>query len=72
MHIHYNKTIYMILSTSNEFSEPSEFNIKIDGNQIKKTHEQKLLGVHIDDKLSWSYHIDKLCSGQYFFQRYLC
>ena len=32
MHIYYiNKTSYMILSTSNKFSEPPEFNIKIDG-----------------------------------------
>ena len=60
MHIHYNKTSYMILGATDKFSE---FHINIDGNQIKKTHEQKLLGVHIDDKLSWSYHIDKLCSS---------
>ena len=24
--------------------------------------QQKLLGIHIDDKLSWSFHIDNLCS----------
>ena len=62
MHIHYDKTNYMILGALNKQSDPYEFDLRIDGNQIKKTHNQKLLGVHIDDKLSWSSHIDNLCS----------
>ena len=62
MHIHYDKTNYMILGALNKQIEPHEFELKIDGNQIKKTHNQKLLGIHIDDKLSWSTHIDNLCS----------
>ena len=52
----------MILGALNKQIEPHEFELKIDGNQIKKTHNQKLLGIHIDDKLSWSTHIDNLCS----------
>ena len=51
----------MILGALNKQIEPHEFELKIDGNQIKKTHNQKLLGIHIDDKLSWSTHIDNLC-----------
>ena len=62
MHIHYDKTNYMILGALNKQIEPHEFELKIDGNQIKKTHNQKLFGIHIDDKLSWSTHIDNLCS----------
>ena len=62
MHIHYDKTNYMILGALNKLSEPHEFDLKIDGNQIKKMHNQKLLCIHIDDKLSWSFHIDNMCS----------
>ena len=28
-----------------------------------KTLEHKLLGIHIDDKLTWTTHIDHLCSA---------
>ena len=38
MNIHYNKTSYMILGATDKFSE---FNIKIDGNQIKKDTRAK-------------------------------
>ena len=61
MHIRYDKRNYMILGALNKLGEPYEFDLKIDGNQIKMTHNQKLLGIHIDDKLSWSFHIDNLC-----------
>ena len=36
MHIHYDKTNYMILGALNKHIEPHEFDLKIDGNQIKR------------------------------------
>ena len=29
---------------------------------IKRKQNNKLLGIHIDNKISWSSHIDHLCS----------
>ena len=40
-----------------------EFDLKVDSNPIKKTRNHKLLGIYIDDKLSWTTHIDHLCSS---------
>ena len=54
---------YMILGVLHKQCKPREFYLKIEGNQIKKTHNQKLLGIHIGDKLSWFCHIDNLCSS---------
>ena len=41
----------------------SYFGIRIDEKHIKKAQNHKLLGIHIDDRLSWSSHIDHLCSS---------
>ena len=63
MHITYDKTIYMILGTTNKQNVPQEFDIRIDDKHIKKTQIHKLLGIHNDDKLSWCSNIDHLCSS---------
>lgn len=63
MHIHYDKTNYMILSTMYKLNESKQLDLKIANNQIKNTRNQKLLGIHIDDKLTWSTHTDHLCSA---------
>ena len=63
MHINYDKTNSMILGRTNEQNVPQEFDIRIDDKHTKKTHDHKLLGIHIDDKLSWSSHIGHLCSS---------
>ena len=52
----------MILGRTNKQNVSQEFDIRIDDKHIKKTQTHKLLGIHIDDKLSWSSHIDHLCS----------
>ena len=39
----------------------SEINIRVNGNEINRVHSVKSLGVHIDEHLTWSVHIDKLC-----------
>ena len=54
MHINYDKTNYMILGRTNKQNVSQEFDIRIDDKHIKKTQNNKLLGIHIDDKLSWS------------------
>ena len=63
MHINYDKTNYMILGRTNKQNVPQEFDIRIDDKHIKKTQNHKLLGIPIDDKLSWSSLIDHLCSS---------
>ena len=63
MHINYDKTSYIILGRTNKQNVSQEFDIRIDDKHIKETQNYKLLGIHIDDKLSWSSHIDHLCSS---------
>ena len=63
MHINYDKTNCMILGRTNKQNVSQEFDIRIDDRHIKKTQNYKLLGIHIDDKLSWSSHKDHLCSS---------
>ena len=54
----------MILGRTNKQNVSQEFNIRIDDENIKKkTQNHKLLGKQTDDKLSWSSHIDHLCSS---------
>ena len=36
--------------------------IKINGHDISNVSQQKLLGLSIDNKLTWSAHTDNLCS----------
>ena len=51
MYINYDKTNDMILGRTNKH------------NVSHKTQNYKLLGIHIDDTLTWSSHIDHLCSS---------
>ena len=60
MIIHYDKTNYTILGGMHKLNDNYEFDLKNDSNQIKKTRNQKLLGIYIYDKLSWTTHIDHL------------
>ena len=61
MKIHYNKTSSMTLGSRHRTqNEASEFDITIDGNEIKQVDKQKLLGVYIDENLLWTAHIDRL------------
>ena len=63
MHIHYVKTTCMIEGTRHKLHEKPKLNIKIDGNDIANVSQQKLLGLLIDDKLTWSAHIENVCSS---------
>ena len=63
MHINYEKTNYMVLGRTNKHNISQELDIRIDDKHIKQTQKHKLVGIHIDDKLSWSSHIDHFCSS---------
>ena len=62
MRIHYDKTTCMVLGTRPKTREASALNIQIDSNTLKQVNKQKLLGVFIDENLTWTAHIDYLCS----------
>lgn len=63
MHIHYNKTTCMVLGTRQRLHDSPQLNLNIDGHDICNVSQQKLLGLVIDDKLTWSAHLDNLCSA---------
>ena len=63
MHINYDKTNYMVLGTAHKLNNSHQFDLRIDYKPIKNTHNQILLGIYIDDKLSWCAHVDCLCSA---------
>ena len=58
-----NKTKYMLISRSRPGS-CSYFNspIYVYNNQIERVHQYKYLGVWISDDLTWSKHIESVCS----------
>ena len=60
--INYDKTTYMVLGTKPKEHDTYLLDLSADGNKIKKVPKQKLLGIVIDDHLSWAPHIDYLCS----------
>ena len=61
--VHFGRTFYMLLGTRQRLISSHQLNISIDNREIKQTSTQKLLGVHIDDRLTWTTHIDHLCSS---------
>ena len=62
MKIHYEKTTCMLVGTRHKTREASGLKIHIENNKLKQVDKQKLLGVFIDENLSWTAHIDNLCS----------
>ena len=48
---------FMILATNNDI----KVNLFLDGNKIEKSQEVVLLGITIDDKLSYKTHIENIC-----------
>ena len=62
MTIHCIKTKYMLLGARHRLDDNIELSLYIDDNCIEKVTKQKLLGVFIDENLSWTPHTDHLCS----------
>ena len=63
IHIHYVKTTCMVAGTRHKLHEMPRLNIEIDGHDIANVSQQKLLGLLIDDKLTWSAHIENVYSS---------
>ena len=63
MHINYTKTTCMVMGTRHGLLDLPVLKIKIDGHDIPNVSQQKLLGLLIDNKLTFSAHIDNLCSA---------
>ena len=61
MHVHDNKTSCMTLGTKQRLDGSHILDIKAGHVSIKKVSNQKLLGVCIDENLSWTTHIEYLC-----------
>ena len=62
MDIHMTKTFCMLVGTKKRLSDSRALNIKIDDVTIKNVSKQKLLGVYIDENLTWCSHIDHIYS----------
>ena len=60
--INYNKSTYMILGAKRRLQDTFELLLSIDDKKIEKVSKQKLLGIFIDEHLTWTPHIDYLCS----------
>ena len=57
------KTEFMVISTRQEFlaENCSEINIQLDSQPISRVECTKSLGLIVDDRFSWSYHIREQC-----------
>ena len=53
----YNKTRYLLFTKKDKI-ENSNFNISINKIETKNSDHVKYMGVYIDDKMNWSYHIN--------------
>ena len=55
------KTNYMIFGTRNTQNVDQNFKLYYRNEEITKAQNVKFLGIYLDDKLSWNYHINDLC-----------
>lgn len=61
--INYKKTTCMAVGTRQRLSDSRKIELKLDDVSIQNVSKQKLLGVYIDENLTWSVHIENLCSN---------
>ena len=62
MIVYMTKTTCMLVGARKGVNDSRPLNIIADDVNIQSVSKQKLLGVYIDEHLSWSAHIDHLCS----------
>ena len=62
MVLNLDKTEGLLIGTrQNVLKNIDKFDVKINAQSVSKVNSHKLLGLHIDNSLSWSVHVDKLC-----------
>ena len=61
MQLHYGKTTCMLVGTRQRLNMSNKLNIQVNDTCIQNVSKQKLLGIYIDESLTWSSHIDHLC-----------
>ena len=59
---HLKKPTCILVGTKTRVNESRLLNIQADRVSIQTVSKQKLLGIYIDENLTWSLHIDHLCS----------
>lgn len=59
---HPEKTKYMIIGTNQKISHCKDCSLSLwlNDKQLQQTHDERLLGVDIDPKLTWSTHVENL------------
>ena len=57
MHINFDKTTYMVLGSRYKLHDAQFLNLIIDNHDVKRVSQQKLLGLHPAEKLSFTNHI---------------
>ena len=62
MNIYYGKTTCMLVGTRQRLNISRELNVQIENISIQNVTKQKLLGIYINEHLTWSSRIDYLCS----------
>ena len=60
--INFDKTTYMLLGARKRINDIYQLALSVDDITIKQVSKQKLLGIVIDDQLSWTPQRDRLCS----------
>ena len=63
MPINYNETTTMAIGSKHNICTAGTVTLNIDTHQINTVTSHKLLGLFIDETLSWNPHIDYLCTA---------
>ena len=58
-----NSDKFQVVLLNKRGSDKTNKEVKIANKKIKSTSSVKLLGVHIDNKLNFNHHINKLCKS---------
>ena len=61
--LNYNRTKFETIGTKKRTNDSRKLNLQVDEVCIQNMSTQKLLVVHLDQYLTWTAHIDTLCSA---------